>query len=361
MAGIVITVLLTILKIILILLLVILALVILVLVLPIRYETAAGADSRKGLESLHAKVRVCALLKIVKVKACFNEGTLSWAVKIFGKVLMSGKEEIFDLKKDQAEAAETPAGAEAETEAVQESAEDGTENVPAQDTAAPESTAETQSAEGTAAQEGPAVQEEPAAEQGPEKEELSAPEADIVFDDTDQEAGPAQPSAKEMAKRRKKEERAKAKEAAAAEPGQTVWEKIDTIRDRMYEILDKIYQVTDIMLDPATHRTARRIKQAVFKILRHVLPRKCRVKLTFGTGDPALTGQILGSMYALYPWYADRGEFYLYGDFLEALAYGKVYLEGRIHPVVPAFHAVFLLRDKNIRKLIFGKKKKKAA
>ncbi|MBR3165361.1 MAG: DUF2953 domain-containing protein [Lachnospiraceae bacterium] len=359
MAGIVITVLLTILKIILILLLVILALVILVLVLPIRYETAAGADSRKGLESLHAKVRVCALLKIVKVKACFNEGTLSWAVKIFGKVLMSGKEEIFDLKKDQAEAADTPASTEAGTEALQESTDAGTENVPVQAAAAPESTAEVQPAEEAAAEEEPAVQEEAAAEQEPEKEELSAPEADIVFDDTDQEAGPVQPSAKEMAKRRKKEE--KAKEAAAAEPGQTVWEKIDTIRDRMYEILDKIYQVTDIMLDPATHRTARRIKQAVFKILGHVLPRKCRVKLTFGTGDPALTGQILGSIYALYPWYADRGEFYIYGDFVEALAYGKLYLEGRIHPVVPAFHAVFLLRDKNIRKLIFGRKKKKAA
>ena len=110
MAGIAITVLLTILKIILILLLVILALVILVLVLPIRYETAACGDSRKGPPSLHAKVRVCALLKIVKVKACFNEGTLSWAVKIFGKAIMSGKQEILDLKKDAAEAEELSAG-----------------------------------------------------------------------------------------------------------------------------------------------------------------------------------------------------------------------------------------------------------
>ena len=39
---------------------------------------------------------------------------------------------------------------------------------------------------------------------------------------------------------------------------------------------------------------------------------------------------------------------------VEAMACGKLYLEGRIHPVVPAFHAVFLLRDKNIRKLIFN-------
>lgn len=355
MAGIVITVLLTILKIILILLLVILALVILVLVLPIRYETAAGADSRKGLESLHAKVRVCALLKIVKVKACFNEGTLSWAVKVFGKVLMSGKEDIFDLKKDQTEAADIPAGTDAGKDVLQDTSEARTDDAPAQDTPASESTAETQPVEELP------EQEEPAAEQGPEKEALSASDDDASAEGDYQTAGPAQPSAKEMAKRRKKEEKEKAREAAAAEPGQTVWEKIDTIRDRMYGILDKIYEITDIMLDPATHRTARRIKQAVFKILGHVLPRKCRVKLTFGTGDPAVTGQILGSIYALYPWYADRGEFYIYGDFVEAMACGKLYLEGRIHPVVPAFHAVFLLRDKNIRKLIFGRKKKKAA
>ncbi len=349
MAGIAITVLLTILKIILILLLVILALVILVLVLPIRYETAACGDSRKGPPSLHAKVRVCALLKIVKVKACFNEGTLSWAVKIFGKAIMSGKQEILDLKKDAAEAEELSAGIPEQagnTEAEEQSIE-------------PSETAAEVTAE--APQEAVAAEMTDAAA-GPEKEEtIPAESAEPAASEADQPAGPEQPSAKEMAKRRKKEEKQRKKEEAAAEPGQSIWEKLDTIRDKAYGIIDKLHQVGDILRDPATHRTARRIKLAVFKILGHVLPGKCRVRLTFGTGDPAMTGQILGGIYAFYPWYANRGEFDINGDFEEALAYGKLYLEGRIRPVVPAFHAVFLLRDANIRKLIFGRKKKKAA
>jgi len=360
MAGIVITVLLTILKIILILLLVILALVILVLVLPIRYETVTCGDSRKGLGSLHAKVKVFALLKIVKVKACFNEGTLSWAVKIFGKVLMSGKQVSLDLTGEQAPEEEGPAGIEGGTGDIGKTAEGTADSIPDPENVPSGSEAGEPPAEEIPAEEDPA--EESAAEPVPEiKEDLSDEYFEDIQPDESPDGGMEQPSAKEMAKRRKKEEKEKAREAAAAEPGQTVWEKIDAIRDRMYGILDKIYQITDIMHDPATHRTARRIKQAVYKILRHVLPRKCRVKLTFGTGDPALTGQILGSVYALYPWYADRGEFSFLGDFTEALAYGKLYLEGRIHPIVPAFHAVFLLRDKNIGKLIFGRKKKKAA
>ena len=355
MAGIAITVLLTILKIILILLLVILALVILVLVLPIRYETAACGDSRKGLESLHAKVRVCALLKIVKVKACFNEGTLSWAVKIFGKAIMSGKQEILDLKKDAAEAEKLSAGIPEQAGSaagVPAEAEDhsGEPSEPAADVPA------------EAPQESAAVSGTSDAAAGPEKEEtIPAESAEPAAAGADEPAGPEQPSAKEMAKRRKKEEKQRKKEEAAAEPGQSIWEKLDTIRDKAYGIIDKLHQVGDILRDPATHRTARRIKLAVFKILGHVLPRRCRVRLTFGTGDPAMTGQILGGIYAFYPWYGNLGEFDINGDFEEALACGKLYLEGRIRPAVPAFHAVFLLRDANIRKLIFGRKKKKAA
>jgi len=355
MAGIVITVLLTILKIILILLLVILALVILVLVLPIRYETAACGDSRKGLPSLHAKVRVCALLKIVKVKACFHEGTLSWAVKIFGKAIMSGKQEILDLKKDAAEAETEPEKTGETPEAADgTSGESAAAEAPAADL--PISPQEEQTS----------VTASPDAASGPDKEEVPAASAEETVREDIASAAPDQPSAKEMAKRRKKEEkeRRKAEKEAAAgasQPGLSLGEKYDRLVEKIYKAVDKGHEISAMVRDPVNHRTVRRVKQAVFKILGHVLPRRCRVRLTFGTGDPAMTGQILGGIYAFYPWYADRGEFEINGDFEETLAYGKLYLEGRIHPAVPVFHAVFLLRDKNIRKLIFGRKKKKAA
>ncbi len=85
------------------------------------------------------------------------------------------------------------------------------------------------------------------------------------------------------------------------------------------------------------------------KALKHIMPRKLRSKLVFGTGDPCSTGQALGAMSILYSFYGDRIQ--ITPDFENSRLEGEHFASGRIRLVTILIILIRLLFNKGFKKL----------
>lgn len=85
------------------------------------------------------------------------------------------------------------------------------------------------------------------------------------------------------------------------------------------------------------------------KLLKHVLPRKLRSKVIFGTGDPCSTGQALGAASILYGMYGDHVQ--ITPDFENKVFEGSHYAKGRIRIGTLLIIVIKLLLDKKFKQL----------
>ena len=87
-------------------------------------------------------------------------------------------------------------------------------------------------------------------------------------------------------------------------------------------------------------------------LLRHFGPRKLKADLTFATGDPARTGQLLGVI-CIFP-VIYRNEVSIVPDFETDDFYirGTLSVKGRIRLIHALGSGIRIWRDKNIRKII---------
>ena len=106
---------------------------------------------------------------------------------------------------------------------------------------------------------------------------------------------------------------------------------LDFIRD---ELNKKGFQITFVSLK---------------KILKHILPRKLKSRIVFGTGDPCSTGQALGVMSILYSFYGDNIQ--IVPDFENVIFEGKHYARGRIRLVTLLIIVIKLILDKRFKQL----------
>lgn len=91
------------------------------------------------------------------------------------------------------------------------------------------------------------------------------------------------------------------------------------------------------------------LKEELFELLRFYRPRRIHGWLRFGTGDPALTGELTGVLYLLLP---VRARFAVEPDFNEAVFETEAEFAGYIracHLIRTGWH---LYRDKKLRRLI---------
>ena len=94
----------------------------------------------------------------------------------------------------------------------------------------------------------------------------------------------------------------------------------------------------------------RRVLRAVKGILRDIFPRKGKIRLRFGLGDPAETGQVLAILAAVYPVF--RGNLDVTPDFDNAVLEGTAAVSGRVIVGVILFWIFLLLTDRRLRNLI---------
>lgn len=123
------------------------------------------------------------------------------------------------------------------------------------------------------------------------------------------------------------------------------WEKLGRLKGQAGRIREELGREENRQAVKALLREAKRL-------FGHMLPRKLQGELSFGTTDPAITGQILGVISTIPFLY--RYQIQVTPDFSSESYYirGTFRLKGHargIHAVITCFS---LFRDKNIRKII---------
>jgi hypothetical protein len=88
---------------------------------------------------------------------------------------------------------------------------------------------------------------------------------------------------------------------------------------------------------------------SVKKLLKHILPKKLKSRLVFGTGDPCSTGQALGAMSILYSFYGDK--IMIIPDFENKRFEGEHFAKGRIRAVTVLLIVIKLLLNKRFKQL----------
>ena len=118
-----------------------------------------------------------------------------------------------------------------------------------------------------------------------------------------------------------------------------------------YEIyVDKRDRIMEEINNPDNHEAVTFALNILKKVLRHILPKKHRIYLKFGTGDPASTGEILGIMFAFG---AVLGiNLAIDPDFENKVIEADVPFKGRISVLYIAIIALKVYRHKKLRALI---------
>ncbi|WP_099468283.1 DUF2953 domain-containing protein [Konateibacter massiliensis] len=123
------------------------------------------------------------------------------------------------------------------------------------------------------------------------------------------------------------------------------WNKMKQIAKNIRE---KLREVQEFLTDEGNRQAFSLAKDQLIIALKHIRPRKYKVNLKFGTGDPALTGQILGIFGMLMPLYKNNA--HIVPDFEETVLEGDVYMRGRVTLARLLLIGWKLYRDENVKR-----------
>ena len=118
---------------------------------------------------------------------------------------------------------------------------------------------------------------------------------------------------------------------------------------KLINIKQKINLIKEFISEEENRKAFGITWQSLKKLLRHVLPRKLRSRVVFGTGDPCSTGQALGVFSMLYGIYGDSIQ--ITPDFEHKVFEGNHYARGRIRMGTLLIIVIKLLLDKKFKQL----------
>lgn len=125
---------------------------------------------------------------------------------------------------------------------------------------------------------------------------------------------------------------------------------IKKICDKMKNIRDLISYYINLMEQEESKEALALCKQQLFRFLNHVKPKKLKAHVTFGTGDPGTTGQILSYASMFYPIYGKNVS--LIPDFMNEIFQGDLYMKGRIRLFTIVRIGWKVMFNKNLKKFI---------
>lgn len=127
-------------------------------------------------------------------------------------------------------------------------------------------------------------------------------------------------------------------------------EKAEHLSEKLKKLLRKPEQLLSFIQEYEVREIMNHLFGYLKYLLRHYGLRRIEGYLKFGTGDPALTGQLTGLIYLLLPAKADR--FTLTPDFYEACFETEIIFSGHIRSCHMLRAAWGAFRDKKLRRLI---------
>lgn len=127
---------------------------------------------------------------------------------------------------------------------------------------------------------------------------------------------------------------------------------IQTIKDFIVNIKDKKKQLKRylrILQSDTTKAAFSLCRNKIFKVVKHVFPRKLHADLVFGFEDPAMTGYTL-AVYGMLPEFVGKS-IILHPDFDKQILEGQFKAKGAIRAFTFLYQVLGILLDKNCRKL----------
>ncbi|WP_343209551.1 DUF2953 domain-containing protein [Anaerolentibacter hominis] len=134
-----------------------------------------------------------------------------------------------------------------------------------------------------------------------------------------------------------------------------ILDKIRSIKKKFRQIKRQAVRIKEFLQEEDTKESLRLLFGSAKGMFKHILPRKVKGWIRFGTGDPCRTGQILGLLgmgISLLP-----KDLTIRPDFTEAVLEGNVKLSGRIVPVIFLITGLKLLLKKEVRRTIMRGRK----
>lgn len=128
--------------------------------------------------------------------------------------------------------------------------------------------------------------------------------------------------------------------------------KVETVGLKEREKADvflKIRHAYELLNEEAAKKSVRKVVNRVFKILRSILPRKGKGYITFGTGDPYSTGEIMEVFAFFYPLYGRMIN--VTPDFCDKVISGELSVRGRIYLCKVLYEAALIYFNKSAKQL----------
>ena len=128
---------------------------------------------------------------------------------------------------------------------------------------------------------------------------------------------------------------------------QNVLKKIQCTISSIYA---KINMIKNTLTNDIFKRAFEVTKKQVFRVLKMILPKKCKINLLVGMEDVAATADIFSAYGILYPLLV--GKVYMQPDFERQVIGGNVYIRGRIRIFTIIWAAAVLYFNKDVKKTI---------
>jgi hypothetical protein len=126
-------------------------------------------------------------------------------------------------------------------------------------------------------------------------------------------------------------------------------EKVKKWFEAAVNLRHKISLISDFLHDSYNREGFQVTYNSLKKLLKHILPKKLKSRIVFGTGDPCTTGQALGFMGILYSFYGDK--IVIIPDFENKIFEGNHYARGRIRLITLLIIVIKLIRDRRFKNL----------
>lgn len=124
----------------------------------------------------------------------------------------------------------------------------------------------------------------------------------------------------------------------------------EKIRCTISRVCDKIEMIKATLENDIFKRAFELTKRKLIWVLKKSLPRKCDVKVMFGSGDPASTAEIMAAYGALYPVLYKKVEYT--PDFERKVVKADVHLKGRLTLFVFLYAVAVCFFNKDVKKTI---------
>lgn len=129
-----------------------------------------------------------------------------------------------------------------------------------------------------------------------------------------------------------------------------ITENINRLVEKKNEIVEKITEVRTFLQKSATKQAWKDVTRYLRKLWKHIEPRRFHGMIHFGMEDPSTTGQVLGAVSLLVPWYRDH--IVIAPDFEQQILEGQLYAKGRVQLGCILILALQVILNRNLMNTI---------